>query len=99
MSGVYLIWGRVKAGVDDDSFHVTIDENYEEAAQWDTVRRTSSEPWRWDAVNDRGVGDPALFFIEEGEHILHVKQREDGTQIDKILITNDFDYTPTGLGE
>ncbi len=85
--GVYLIWGRVQAAAGDDSFHVVIDGNYEEAARWDT------------AINDRGVGDPALFFLEAGEHTLHIIQREDGTKIDQILITNDFDYTPAGSGQ
>lgn len=98
-SGVYMIWGRVQADIDADSFLVVLDENYEEAVLWDTARSTNSEPWRWDGVNDRGVGDPALFLLEAGEHTLTIKQREDGAKIDKILITNDFDYTPTEPGQ
>ncbi|MEW6299733.1 MAG: fibronectin type III domain-containing protein [Thermodesulfobacteriota bacterium] len=96
---VYVIWGRVRTQVDDDSFHVAIDGDYADAAMWDTVRSTSKEPWRWDQVNDRSVADPALFELKAGVHTLHIKHREDGARIDQVLITNDLDFVPQGLGE
>ncbi|MEW6298571.1 MAG: hypothetical protein AB1671_12620, partial [Thermodesulfobacteriota bacterium] len=90
----YVIWGRVRAEINNDSFHVAVDADYQDAALWDTVRTQTGTTWRWDQVNDRGVANPALFFLQAGEHTLHIKQREDGTRIDKILITNDLDYIP-----
>ena len=53
----------------------------------------------WDQVSDRFGADPVMYYLEVGTHTLRVKGREDGTKIDRILITNDVDYVPEGLGE
>lgn len=37
-------------------------------------------------------------ILEAGEHTLIIKQRKDGTKIDRILITDDMEYAE-GLGE
>ena len=89
-SGAYTIWGRVLAPSDnDDSFWVSMDGGPQ--MLWDTKRSAS---WVWDPVNDRDVADPVVFDLTAGNHTLVVKHREDGTAIDKILITNDPDYVP-----
>jgi hypothetical protein len=95
VSGEYFIWGRVKAASSgDNSFFVSVDGvNY---ALWDTA---VSQTWLWDQVSDRGGDDPVTFYLEAGEHSLIIKQREDGTKIDKILITNEPAYVPETLGE
>jgi hypothetical protein len=86
-SGDYVIWGRVLAeSAGDNSFFVEVDgEGY---AEWHAPQ---SESWIWDEI-------PCTYYLEAGEHRLVIKQREDGTKIDKILVTNDMEYVPDGMG-
>jgi hypothetical protein len=74
----------------DNSFFVAIDGNT--PITWHTEK---SEEWIWDVV---GGAEPMVSYLEAGQHSLTIYQREDGTKIDKILITSDFAYTPEGLG-
>jgi Fibronectin type III domain len=47
--------------------------------------------WVWDqAASDT----TPIFFLEAGEHTLIIKQRESGTKLDQLLITNDLEYRP-----
>ena len=96
VSGDFVVWGRVISNGDyEDSFFVSVDEG--EYAIWDTPWG-GTETWVWDLVNDRGIADPVISHLEAGTHTLIIKQREDGTKIDKILITNDMKYVPEGKG-
>jgi hypothetical protein len=46
--------------------------------------------WLWDqAARDTSP----VFFLEAGVHTLTIKQRESGTKLDQILITNDMELT------
>ena len=76
--------GCVKS-VDDGSY-----------ALWDTKQ---SDSWHWDPGSNRNGADPNIYYLEAGEHVLTIKQRESGTKIDKIVITNDPAYVPAGMGE
>jgi hypothetical protein len=96
-AGNYVVWGRVISNTGgDDSFFVSMDGS--EYALWDT-QQGGTETWVWDQVSNRDTTDPVLFYLEAGKHTLIIKQREDGTKIDRILITNDMEYVPEGLGE
>jgi hypothetical protein len=72
-----------------DSFFVSIDGG--DYALWDTKR---AETWVWDQVSNRNVANLVIYYLEAGEHTLIIKQREDGTKIDSILITKDLEYAP-----
>jgi hypothetical protein len=54
--------------------------------------------WSWQEVNDLRSSDPTHFSLESGEYTLTIKQREAGTKLDRLLITNDLQYVPQGLG-
>ena len=97
VSGTYVVWGRVVSNnTADDSFFVSIDGG-PYACWW--TQLGGEENWVWDQVNNVLDGsDPVLFSLEAGQHTLTIKQREDGTKIDKILITKDLEYIPEGLG-
>jgi hypothetical protein len=96
-SGNYVIWGRVISNSGgDDSFFVSVDSG--PYALWDTLL-SGVEVWGWDLVNHRGGADPVVYSLAAGPHTLVIKQREDGTKIDRILITNDLAYVPQGQGE
>jgi hypothetical protein len=89
-SGDYVIWGRIIAPHGgSDSFYISIDSS--SYAIWDT---DNSNEWVWDRMYYRYETDPKLFYLEKGQHRLSIKYREDGTKIDKILITSDLNYIP-----
>ena len=89
-AGNYIIWGRIKAkSRKDNSFFISVNDG--DYALWDTQK---SKSWVWDAVSNRKGADPVVYYLKAGEHTLKIKQREDGTKIDRILITGDLTYTP-----
>ena len=89
--GEYQLWGRVIApGSADNSFFVEIDDNG--AIPW-WVEVGSS--WSWNQVSDHDTGeDPAIFYLTKGIHTIKIRQREDGTKLDKLILTNDLNYIP-----
>ena len=93
--GEYILWGRVR-GSDalDNSFFVEIDYGYDNL--WEVEL---GENWHWDAVNYRGRADPVEFILFEGKHTIKVKLREDGTKLDKLLLTNNLNFVPSGEGD
>jgi hypothetical protein len=94
-AGEFVLWGRVSAcDINSDSFFVQIDDGFDNL--W-TVER--GDDWRWDKVNDRGNFDPVIFTLSRGVHTIKIKLREDGTKLDKLLLTNIiFTFTPEGTG-
>ena len=94
-TGEYVLWGRVKASdKSDNSFFVQIDNGVDNL--WETV---ICKDWHWDPVNDRNGNDPVKFTLNKGIHTIKVKLREDGTKLDKLLLTNTVDFVPTGKGD
>jgi hypothetical protein len=93
--GDYRIWGRVRAPSSmNDSFFVAVNGgNFE---RWNTPQGTT---WTWGLVNSHGVADPRTYRLKAGRHTLTLMQREEGTQLDKMIVTNNPDYVPTGEGE
>ncbi len=93
-----MVWGRVISNsIGDDSFFVSVDGG-DYTVWWTELG--GEETWVWDQVNNHDDNtDPVIFYLNAGEHTLLIKHREDGTKIDKILITNDLEYGPENLGE
>ncbi|RJS77947.1 hypothetical protein CW711_05780 [Candidatus Bathyarchaeota archaeon] len=97
--GNYVIWGRVIADTGgNNSFWVQIDDG--EMKRW-AIALCST--WTWDQVNYWSGADetefqpeidPVVFTLSRGWHKLWIKQREDGTMLDLILITDDLEYRP-----
>jgi hypothetical protein len=84
--GTFSVWllgtGRDSAS---DSFFVQIDGAT-------PVRAVVTQGhWGWKKIS-------STLMIGNGAHSLTVKNREDGASVDKILLTRDNNYTPTGLG-
>jgi PKD repeat protein len=52
--------------------------------------------WAW---SEAALDTTPIFFLEAGVHTLVLKQLESGTQIDRILVTNDLEYIPQGIGD
>jgi len=93
-AGDYVIWGRqVSNDATSDSFFVSVDGQTEMV--WHT-KLGGQGVWTWDVVSDRAVDDPRdasnpqHYWLEAGFHSLTIRQREDGTKLDNIVITNDL---------
>jgi hypothetical protein len=93
-TGEYVIYGRVRMpNSSDNSFYVSVDGGEEVA--WHTPgpdSETTSEEWTWDLVSS-GEGDemrdPHVFQLEEGEHVLRIRNREDAAELDEVVVTNE----------
>ena len=94
--GTYRIWVRASAASGlNDSFHAGVDG----------VGLTNQEgrgmsvngPWAWtnQANNGRSVN---VTFNAIGKHTFHLWMREDGVQVDKIILTQDSTLIPVGNG-
>jgi hypothetical protein len=53
--------------------------------------------WAWSPVYVKGKGKPRQFFLDAGEHVIEIVNREDGPRFDVLLLTNDPDYVPVGM--
>ena len=67
----------------DNSFWIAIDDG--EWVKWHLS--VTDGQWVWQTVNEQG--QEIQFDLSEGAHTLRIKVREDGTKLDKIVITND----------
>ena len=85
-SDTYSLWGRVLgASARNNSFYVSIDANSD--ITWNFP---VAENWNWNQAT--------VVYLEAGQHNLRIKQREYRAQLDRILLTNDPDYVPEGMG-
>ena len=85
-TGKHYLWARVIAlTAGDDSCIPAI--NGSSVGNW-YIGTTSS--WTWKKLT--------IQSISAGSHTLSIFMREDGLKIDKLELTNDGGYTPSGLG-
>lgn len=96
-AGTFKIWGRVIApSGNDDSFWVKVDSGA--WIPWNNIARSTA--WTWDEVHNSNAGDTLMTYnLSAGSHTLTIAYREDGAKIDRILVTSDAAYTPSGPGE
>jgi hypothetical protein len=87
VAGTYKLWARILTPTtSDDSYWVRTDSGA--WATWDMPEFTT---WTWSAST-------TTYTLTAGTHTLAFAYREDGTKIDKVLLTTNTTYTPTGLG-
>lgn len=89
-SGNYYVWARVIAPHgESDSFFLQMDDapSYP-GDKWAFSPFSSSWTWyRWDKS----------FNLSAGSHTVRFNGREDGTKLDQVLITDDANFTPSGI--
>lgn len=96
-TGTYVVWTRVLAPTSsDNSFFVTMDD--ESRYSWHIQNISVDWQWNqigiWDQFDNSLVQDPAIYTLNSGQHALIIEGRESGTILDKIMITNDLNFTP-----
>jgi len=95
-TGVHYLWvrGRADSG-SDDSFHMGIDGQAVTSADRMTVHAESTFSWSRVTMDGPVASVPVA---SAGVHMINLWMREDGTIIDKILLTSSANFTPTGYG-
>jgi len=93
--GTHYVWIRgIGASGTDDSCHAGLD-----GQAFSSSDRISSfnTGWTWSRATMDGV-NATINIPAAGLHALNIWMREDGFVIDKILLTTDSSFVPTGLG-
>ena len=101
--GRYHVWARVySTGTEDNGMHFGLNGQWPESGQrWQTTKK---EEWQWDSrqrTTEVHVGVPGQLYLDiptPGQHIISVSMREDGAELDRILLTSDPQYTPQDQG-
>jgi hypothetical protein len=97
-TGTHYVWLRgwnPSAGA--DSIHVGID--YLENATGDNMILPFATPaWQWGNENADNATPVSISVPTTGLHTINIYQREAGTVVDKLLLTTNAAYTPTGTG-
>jgi arylsulfatase A-like enzyme len=90
---IYIMWGQVMVtDLRDNSFFMQVDNGPDYL--WEIEQ---GKNWHWDKVNDhKNKLDPVMFYLTSGIHTIKIKVREDGTKLDRILLTNDQTFVPRG---
>jgi hypothetical protein len=90
--GSYVIWGRCYS-IDQymDSFFMEVDTSGN-VFTWHLV--TDYNKWLWQKVTESGAAK--YFYFTAGKHTLKIIKRENECRIDKVIITKDMSFTPSG---
>jgi hypothetical protein len=90
VSGEYTLFARVRSdGTTEKAFYVSMDNGGFVA--WNTARG-APKSWLWNKVTEANTSGPFTFNLDPGVHTLVIKQREDGSKLDKILLTTQSDF-------
>ncbi|MGF1483605.1 MAG: PKD domain-containing protein [Opitutales bacterium] len=89
--GDYMIWLRaITPSSSDDSIWVRM--NNGNWVRYNSIGAGAS--WTWRIVHDADNGnDLVIYALTSGDHTLDIAYREDGTQVDKFALSNDFSGT------
>lgn len=100
VDGEYLLWARVKweSGC-SAAFTVNIDDiesknkkGYRQKGAQETLGKSSTiDSWHWYSRH--------IYFLKKGIHTLSIKNQDDGSHIDKMLLTNNLNFIPNGTTE
>jgi len=84
--GEYVLWCRARwAGACGNSLDILLD-----TAGQGFVEDPVYEVWHWVALRRK-------LKLDAGEHFLVIGNREDGSAVDQVLLTQDPDYRPTDI--
>ena len=95
--GKYHVWVRAKGGKSDNSVHVGVDGRANFSS--DKIETPPSKSaFAWSRAT-RDNKDATISISSVGFHTLNVWMNEDGTRLDKILLTPDGAYDPSQVND
>lgn len=90
-AGQYSVWGRVKAPTSaDNAFGISTD--FGPQLTWSMP--VTGNTWAWHQVKAIGTADPKLFQLSPSFTTIEFFRRDDGTKLDRYLVTNDPGFLP-----
>ncbi len=91
-AGIYVIWGRCYSfNQYMDSFFMEVDSSGNVIA-WHLEK--DYDKWIWQKVTENGA--VKFFYFTAGIHTLKIIKRDIDARIDKVIITKDMSFTPSG---
>ena len=100
--GRYWVWASAySTGSEDNGLHVGLNGTWPESGQrlqW----CEGKHQWTWSSaqrVEHNHCGFPKTIFLDvpsAGVHTLQISMREDGTEIDRLILVNDRAFSPEG---
>jgi len=98
--GQYILFGRQFSPLATyDAFTICIDDG----ALYN-LGSTQAVAWTWNPVND-GISEiyynaapPATFYLTAGIHTIAIHNPKANIKLDKLLLTNNRDFSPQGIG-
>jgi len=99
-TGTHYVWllGNMIGG-SDDSAHAGFDAIETGGGDADRIQTGSvADTWEWSNERRESLGPAQIDVTSSGVHIVSVWMREDGWKFDKIVLTTNPDYVPTGDG-
>ena len=102
--GRYFVWARAySSGSEDNGLHVGLNNTWPSSSQRLQLCEGKNK-WTWSSnqrQKDNHCGTPNTIWLdipENGVHNITLSMREDGFELDKIILTQDPDYKPEGAG-
>ncbi|WAJ71960.1 hypothetical protein [Catenovulum adriaticum] len=100
--GKYYVWARAfSTGSEDNGVHIGLNSTWPETSQRLQLCENKHQ-WTWSSAQrtkDNHCGEPktiTLTIPEPGVHTIMLSMREDGFELDKLLLTLDSNYIPKG---
>ncbi len=99
--GRYYVWVRAySTNSEDNGLHFGLNGEWPESgARWQTVRK---DGWHWDCnqrTEEVHTGVPMQLWLDietAGDHEILMSMREDGAEVDQIILARSPEYRPAG---
>ncbi|MDF1814359.1 MAG: DUF5060 domain-containing protein [Verrucomicrobiales bacterium] len=100
-AGKYYVWARAfSTGSEDNGFHIGLNGKWPESGRrWQTVLKNR---WHWECkqrTEKVHTGVPMALYLEipeAGEQDIYISMREDGCELDQIMLATDPEWRPPG---
>lgn len=94
-AGDHVVWARVRArSSGSNSLRVSVDGGQDQVWHLDGEGRGDDEPWIWMRFALLDADGPRVYDLTAGLHRLRLGNREDGTQVDRVVVTADLSDAP-----
>lgn len=98
-SGTHYVWLRMRYfGGDADTAHLGLNGVGDPNSRRIDAPGSADGAWQWSNFKQNPNGTAMIEISSAGAHVVNLFVREDGIQVDKIVLTTDPNYVPAGHG-